>query len=56
MIIDLISRVKDENKLFKMNSCLVIINDNLEDDLCKSLFRLKFIKTLDIPQEKKKTI
>ena len=52
-IIDLISRVKDEKKYFKMNSCLVIINNNLEDDLCKSLFRLKYIKTLDIPQEKK---
>ena len=56
MIIDLISRVEDENKLFKMNSCLVIINDNLEDDLCKSLFRLKYIKTLDIPQERKNKI
>ena len=56
-IIDLIGRVKDENnKLFKMNSCLVIINDNLEDDLCKSLFRLKYIKTLDIPQERKNKI
>ena len=54
-IIDLIGRVKDENenKFFKINSCLVIINNNLEDDLCKSLFRLKYIKTLDIPQEKK---
>ena len=55
-IIDLIGRIKDENKLFKMNSCLVIINDNLEVDLCKSLFRFKYIKTLDIPQERKNKI
>ena len=55
-LLDLIERVKDENKLFKMNSCFVIINNNLEDDLFKSLFRLKYIKTLDIPQEKKNKI
>ena len=29
-------------------------NTNLEDELCKSLFRLKYIKTLDLTQEKKK--
>ena len=55
-IIDLIGRIKDENKFFKMNSCLIIMNNNLEDDLCKSLFKLKYIKTLDIPQEKKNKI
>ena len=39
-----------------MNSCLLIMNNNLEDELCKSLFRLKYIKTLDIPQAKKEGI
>ena len=32
-----------------MNSCLLIMNNNLDDELCKSLFRIKFIKPFDIP-------
>ena len=55
-ITDLLGRGKNENKEFMMNSCLVIINNNLEDELCKSLFRLKYIKTFDIPQEEKNKI
>ena len=35
-----------------MNSFLLIMNTNLEDDLCKSLFNLKYIKTLDITKNK----
>ena len=52
-IIELISRVKLENK---MTSCLLIINNSLEDDLCKSLFRFKFINPLNIPQEQRDKI
>ena len=44
---------ENKNKDYKINSCLIIINNNLDDELCKSLFRLKYIKTIDIPQEKK---
>ena len=40
----------------KMKSCLFIMNKNLEDELCKSLFNLKFVKTMemikDIEKEK----
>ena len=39
-----------------VNSCLFIMNNNLDDELYKSLFRLKFIKPLDIPQDKIKEI
>ena len=44
----------DENK--NMNSCLLIMNSGLEDELCKSLFRLKFIKPFDIPHDAIKDI
>ena len=56
IITELHGRGKNENKNYKMNSCLIIINTNLEDELCKSLFRLKYIKTLDLPQDKKNKI
>ena len=49
-ITELFSEIIEENK--EMNSCLLIMNNNLEDELCKSLFHLKFINCLDIPQEK----
>ena len=39
-----------------VNSCLFIMNNNLDDELYKSLFRLKFIKPLNIPQDKIKEI
>ena len=55
-ITELVGLGKEENKDSKMNSCLLIMNNNLEDELCKSLFRLKYIKTLDSPQAKKEGI
>ena len=55
-IIELVNRFKEENKNYKINSCLVIINNSLDDQLCKTLFRLKYIKTLDIPQKEKDKI
>lgn len=48
--------IKEQNNDFKMNSCLFIMNSSLEDDLCKSLFRLKFIKPLDISRDRIKDI
>ncbi len=50
LIIELFNGEINENK--DMNSFLIIMNSNLEDELCKSLFRLKFIKPFDIPQNK----
>ena len=50
LIIELFNGELKENK--DMNSCLIIMNSNLEDELCKSLFRLKFIKPFDVPQNK----
>ena len=41
-------------KIIKMKSCLLIINNNLEDELCKSLFNLKYIKVLETISEIKK--
>ena len=48
--------IKEQNNDFKIHSCLFIMNISLEDDLCKSLFRLKFIKPLDISRDRIKDI
>ena len=56
IIMELMNRNFIDNKDYKINSCLIIINNNLDDELCKSLFRLKYIKTFDIPQEKRDKI
>ena len=45
-----IFETKGENN-YKMNSCLFIMNNNLNDELCKSLFCLKYIKPLDISND-----
>ena len=55
-IMDLINRIKTHFKEYKMISCLIITSKNLDDELFKSLFRFKYIKTFDIPEKEKNKI
>ena len=51
-ISELLGEETEENRSDKMNSFLIIMNNNSKDELFQSLFRLKYIKPLDIQIDK----
>jgi len=53
---ELLGEEIEENRSDKMNSFLIIMNYNIKDELFQSLFRLKYIKPLDIQRDKINTI
>jgi len=55
-ISELLGEETEENRSDKMNSFLIIMNNNSKDELFQSLFRLKYIKPLDIQIDKINTI
>ena len=46
LIINMLKEIIDENNI-KMKSCLIFMSKNLEDGLCKSLFKIKFVKQFE---------
>ena len=53
---NLFERFQNDNNYYKNNSLLLIACTNSEDDLYKSLYKLKIVKPLDIQRDKIKDI